>query len=83
MLADLCCVADTLKQNVVPLVCKYCDKALQSEERSLLSVVKNFGRFCHMLSGMAGLVVALVYLDFYFENNVTGSSLTFFLMFLR
>ena len=48
---DVAFVADTLKQNIVPLVCKYCDQAVQSEERHLLSVVKNFGCFCHNLSG--------------------------------
>ncbi|XP_078488840.1 serine/threonine-protein phosphatase 4 regulatory subunit 4-like [Ciona intestinalis] len=41
---------DCLVQHVVPLVCKYCEQALQNEDHTMLSVAKNFGRFCHNIS---------------------------------
>nr|XP_039252034.1 serine/threonine-protein phosphatase 4 regulatory subunit 4-like [Styela clava] len=41
---------ESLADNVVPLMCKYCEQAVENEDSTLLSVSKHFGRLCHKIS---------------------------------
>ena len=42
-------VADTLMMTIIPLVCKFCQKAMQAEDNTLPVVAKQLGRLCHGL----------------------------------
>lgn len=41
---------ETCNQTIIPLVCKYCDNAMQNKDVTLPSIAKQFGRLCHGLS---------------------------------
>ena len=42
---------DTCTQTIIPLVRKFCENAMQSEDSTLPVVAKQFGKLCHGLSG--------------------------------
>lgn len=41
---------DCLSQSVVPLVCKFCEQAVQLEDHTLPSVARDFGKYCCNMS---------------------------------
>ncbi|XP_071835230.1 serine/threonine-protein phosphatase 4 regulatory subunit 4-like isoform X3 [Apostichopus japonicus] len=41
---------ETCNQTIIPLVCKYCDNAMQNKDVTLPSIAKQFGKLCHGLS---------------------------------
>ena len=43
--------SETCTQTIIPLVCKFCENAMQSEDSTLPAVARQFGRLCHGLSG--------------------------------
>ncbi len=43
--------ADTCTETIVPLVCKFCQQALVSEDPTLPAVARNIGKLCHGLGG--------------------------------
>ena len=51
----VCFVPETIKDSVVPLVCQYCQTAVESKTHHLVTVAENFGEFCHNLSGTCSL----------------------------
>ncbi|XP_072036473.1 serine/threonine-protein phosphatase 4 regulatory subunit 4-like [Amphiura filiformis] len=63
---------DTCTQTIIPLVCKFCENAMQSEDSTLPVVAKQFGKLCHGLSVNLSDDQKSWFLDFYRKLCVIG-----------
>ncbi|XP_071784669.1 serine/threonine-protein phosphatase 4 regulatory subunit 4-like isoform X2 [Asterias amurensis] len=63
---------ETCTQTIIPLVCKFCENAMQSEDSTLPAVARQFGRLCHGLSVNLTEDQKIWFLNFYCKLCVIG-----------
>ena len=55
----VCVPAETCINTIIPLVCKFCQQAMASEDNTLATVAKQLGRLSHGLSGEGDLQIMM------------------------
>ena len=61
---------DVIKDNVVPLVCQYCENGVHKQDASLIDIAENFGKFCHTFAGsFCFVIMPFKYLTCYLKKN--------------
>nr|XP_002737817.1 PREDICTED: serine/threonine-protein phosphatase 4 regulatory subunit 4 [Saccoglossus kowalevskii] len=65
---------DTCVHTIIPLMCRFCESALQTEDPTLPSVAHQFGRLCHGLSVNLIEDQKIWFLNFYRKLCVIGLS---------
>ncbi|XP_070577702.1 serine/threonine-protein phosphatase 4 regulatory subunit 4-like isoform X14 [Ptychodera flava] len=63
---------ETCVNTIIPLMCRFCENALQNEDPTLPSVAHQFGRLCHGLSVNLNEDQKIWFLDFYRRMCVLG-----------